>query len=63
MSSEDLLGALLGHTVGQREFETGLDQLLNVRALDIGSLLNFDNLENLYKVVLERLCEVVQGSE
>ena len=48
MSSEDLLAAsLLVDTVGKREFETLGEELLDVRAADIGGLLNLNNLENL----------------
>ena len=47
MSSEDLLGRCLGNTVGEREADALLEQLLEVRALDVGGLLNLNNLEDL----------------
>ena len=49
MSSEDLLGRCLGNTVGEREADALLEQLLEVRALDVGGLLNLNNLEDLMK--------------
>lgn len=48
MRSEDLLGSSLGDTVRKRELEVLLDELLHVGALEVSSLLNLDNLENLY---------------
>lgn len=48
MRGEDLLGSGLGHTVRQRELEVLLDELLQVGALDVGSLLDLDDLENLF---------------
>jgi len=50
VSSKDLLVGLLGDTVGKGEFETSLDQLLDVGALHVGGLLDLDDLENLGKV-------------
>ena len=47
VSSEDLLGRCLGNTVREREADTLLEQLLEVRALDVGGLLNLNNLEDL----------------
>lgn len=49
MGSEDLLGGGLGDTVREGELEVLLEELLQVGALDIGRLLNLDNLENLCK--------------
>jgi hypothetical protein len=47
--SEDLLGRCLGNTVGEGEADALLEELLEVRALDVGGLLNLNNLEDLLK--------------
>ena len=50
-SGEDLLGGLLGDTVGERELEVLCEELLDVWAADVIGLLNLDDLEDLYTVV------------
>jgi len=52
VGSEDLLGALLGDAVRKGELEASLDELLDVGTLDVGSLLNLDNLEDLVMQIL-----------
>lgn len=52
MSSEKLgLGIGFGDTVRKREFEVLGEQLLDVRTLDVVGLLEFNNFENLNKIV------------
>jgi len=51
VGSKDLLGGSLGNTVRKRELEVLLEELLNVGTLDISSLLNLDDLEDLYVLV------------
>lgn len=51
MGGEDLLGADLGDTVGQREGKVLGEQLLDVRALDIVGLLELDNAEDLERTI------------
>lgn len=47
MSSEELLACGLVGAVGEREFEPLFDELLDVRAADVGDLGNLDDLEDL----------------
>lgn len=51
MRSKDLSGSLLGDAVGEGELEALGDELFDVWAADIGSLLNLDDLEDLLRVV------------
>lgn len=46
LRAEQLLGAGLGNTVGERELEVLGDELLDVGALDVGGLLNLNDTEN-----------------
>lgn len=50
LRGEQLLGAGLGNTVGERELEVLGDELLDVGALDVGGLLNLNDTENLGKL-------------
>jgi hypothetical protein len=50
LSSKDFGAGCLGNAVGKREFEILGEELLDVRALDVFSLLEFDDLEDLYRV-------------
>jgi len=59
VGSEDLLGGGLGDTVREGELEVLLEKLLQVRTLDVGRLLNLDNLENLY--ILINSCPMGSG--
>lgn len=50
LRGEQLLGADLGNTVGERELEVLGDELLDVGALDVGGLLNLNDTENLIRL-------------
>lgn len=47
LGAEELLGAALRDTVGERELEVLGDELLDVRPPDVLSLLELDDAENL----------------
>lgn len=47
VSREDLLGGRLVDAVGERELEVLDEELLDVRAADVGGLLDLDDLEDL----------------
>jgi hypothetical protein len=47
LRAEQLLGAGLGDAVGERELQALGNQLLDVGALDVGSLLDLNNTEDL----------------
>jgi hypothetical protein len=48
LSSKDLGAGCLGNAVRKRKFEVFGEELLDVRALDVFSLLEFDDLEDLF---------------
>ena len=48
LSNKDLGARCLGNAVRKREFEVLGEELLDVGALDIFSLLEFDDLEDLF---------------
>lgn len=48
LRAEQLLAGSLGNTVGKREAQVLLEELLDVRALDILGLLDLDDAENLF---------------
>lgn len=47
MGSKDLLAGLLVDAVGERELELLDEELLDVRAADVGGLLDLNDLEDL----------------
>ena len=51
MSGEDLLARLLVDAVGERELEVLDEELLDVRAADVGRLLDLDDLEDLRRLL------------
>lgn len=57
LGNEHLLCRALRHAVRQRELQVLGDELLDVRTADIGSLLEFDNLEDL--VVAKNGCQLI----
>lgn len=57
LGNKHLLCRALRHAVRQRELQVLGDELLDVRAADIGSLLELDNLQDL--VVLKNACQLI----
>lgn len=67
MSSEDFLAVSLGNAVREREPEVLGEELLDVWSLDVGSLLDLLDFEDLYRALengpmVRRDWEVVRGS-
>lgn len=52
MSGKDFLAGGLGNAVGEREFEVLGEELLDVWSLDISSLLDLLDFEDLYRKLI-----------
>lgn len=57
LGNKHLLCRALRHAVRQRELQVLGDELLDVRATDIGSLLKLDNFKDL--VVVKNACQYI----
>jgi hypothetical protein len=61
LRGEEFACSLLGYTVRKREFEILFEELLDVWALDVFGLLDFDDLEDLVATYLERALDVLHN--